>query len=287
MLNPTLETLRRLRLLGMAKALEAQLLDPDSAGLLFEERLALLVDREAVERQNAALAQRLRSARLRQAACLEDLDQHTPRGLDRALIRTLADGAWLAQHRNILILGPTGIGKSWIACAIGNQVARNGHAVLYQRLPRLLDDLAVARVAGSYTRLLARLAKVRLLILDDWGMAKLTAEQRRDLMEVIDDRHQRASTVVAAQLPLDRWHDMIGDPTYADAILDRLVHNAYRIELRGESMRKRRGDQPAPTLPVGGKDEQANMPTELIHDADSLGTKPQQQLNIIDEEKNT
>src|SRR5512142_2069569 len=171
MLNPTLETLRRLRLLGMAKALEAQLLDPDSAGLPFEERLALLVDREAVERQNAALAQRLRSARLRQAACLEDLDQHTPRGLDRALIRTLADGAWLAQHRNILILGPTGIGKSWIACAIGNQVARNGHAVLYQRLPRLLDDLAVAPVAGSHTRLLARLAKVRLLILDDWGMA--------------------------------------------------------------------------------------------------------------------
>lgn len=159
--------------------------------------------------------------------------------------------------------------------------------MLYQRLPRRLDDLAVARVAGSDTRLLARLAKVRLLILDDWGMAKLTAEQRRDLMEVIDDRHQRASTVVAAQLPLDRWHDRIGDPTDADAILDRLVHNAYRIELRGESMRKRRGDPPAPTLPVGGKDEQANTPTELIHDTHSLSTKPQQQLDIIDEEKNT
>src|SRR5438876_2802069 len=206
------------------------------------------VDREAVERDNTALAQRLRLAGLRQAACLEDLDYRTPRGLDRGLIQALAAGRWLHEHNNVLILGPTGIGKSWIACALGNQAARNGFSVRYQRLPRLLDELALARVDGHAARLLARLARIQLLILDDWAMARLTAEQRRDLMEVIDDRHQRAATILATQVPIQRWHDMIGDPTYADAILDRLIHNAYRIELRGDSMRRRK-----PSLPVDEK----------------------------------
>lgn len=240
MIHPTIETLRRLRLLGMAKALEEQHNLPDCDRLSFDERLAMLVDREAVERDNTALAQRLRLARLRQAACLEDIDYRTPRGLDRSLIHTLSSGRWLHEHNNVLILGPTGTGKSFVACALGNQAARDGFSVRYQRLTRLLDELALARVDGKASRLLAQLAKIRLLIIDDWAMTRLTAEQRRDLMEVIDDRHQRTSTILATQIPLQRWHDAIGDPTYADAILDRVVHNAYRIELRGDSMRRRK-----------------------------------------------
>jgi DNA replication protein DnaC len=241
MLHQSIDKLRAMRLSGMARALEEQLHHPDISRLAFDERLAMLIDREEVDRHNAALAQRLRVARLRQAVCLEDIDYSMPRGLDRALIRSLAAGRWLAEHHNILVLGPTGAGKSFVACALGNQAAREGHSVRYQRLSRLLDELAMARAEGRYTRLLTRLCKVSLLILDDWLMAKLTADQRRDLMEVIDDRHQRGSTVLATQIPVDRWHQQIGDPTYADSILDRLVHNAYRIELRGASMRQRQG----------------------------------------------
>jgi DNA replication protein DnaC len=241
MMHPTIATLRRLRLIGMAKALEEQQGLPDCDRLSFDERLAILVDREAVERDNAALAQRLRLAG-RQAACLEDLDYRTPRGLDRGLIQALTAGRWLHEHNNVLILGPTGVGKSFVACALGNQAARVGFSVRYQRLTRLLDELALARVDGHAGRLLARLARIQLLILDDWAMAKLTAEQRRDLMEVIDDRHQRASTILATQVPIESWHDMIGDPTYADAILDRLIHNAYRIDLKGDSMRRRKSN---------------------------------------------
>jgi DNA replication protein DnaC len=237
MLHQSVEKLRSMRLTGMARALEAQLAQADSGRLSFDERLAMLIDREEIDRQNTALALRLRHARLRQAACPEDIDYRKPRGLDRALLQNLIGGRWLAEHKNVLIVGKTGTGKSFLACALGNQAARDGHSVRYQRLSRLLDELAIARAEGRYTALLARLAKVKLLILDDWLMAKLTADQRRDLMEVIDDRHQRGSTVLATQIPSANWHDQIGDLTYGDAILDRLVHNAYRIELTGPSMR--------------------------------------------------
>jgi DNA replication protein DnaC len=252
MIHPSIEKLRQMRLTGMARALEEQLGQAEIAGLSFDERLALLVDREEVERHNAALAQRLRAARLRQAACLEDVDYRTSRGLDRSLMRTLATGEWLRLTNNILVMGPAGVGKSFIACALGNQAARSGASVRYQRLPRLLDDLAMARAEGKYARLLAQVSKTRLLILDDWLMVKLTGEQRRDLLEVIDDRHQRGSTILATQVPLERWHDQVGDPTYADAILDRLVHNAHRLELRGGSMRQRRA----------GVEERNSMNTE-------------------------
>jgi DNA replication protein DnaC len=239
MIHPSLEKLRQMRLIGMARALEEQLGQAEIARLSFDERLALLIDREEIERHNVSLAQRLRVARLRQAACMEDLDYRAARGLDRALMRTLATSDWLRQHNNVLVLGATGVGKSFVACALGNQAARHGLSVRYWRLPRLLDELAMARAAGRYARQLAQTARIRLVILDDWLVAKLTGEQRRDLMEVIDDRHQRGSTVLATQVPVERWHEQIADPTYADAILDRLLHNAYRIELRGASMRQR------------------------------------------------
>ena len=239
MINPTIEKLHEMRLRPMADAFSAQLANPAIAELSFEERFALLVEAQYAAMRDEALQQRLRRAGMRQTACLENLDLRTPRGLDRATIQALATGNWIRQHLNVLIVGPTGIGKSWISCALGNQAARDGVSVLYKRLSRLLDELATARVAGRQARALTAIARVKLLILDDWAMIRLTAEQRRDLMEVIDDRHGRASTIIATQLPVERWHDMIGDPTYADAILDRLVHNAYHIDLRGPSIRPR------------------------------------------------
>lgn len=261
MLHQSIDKLRAMRLSGMARALEEQLHQSDIGRVAFDERLGMLIDREEVDRHNAALAQRLRLARLRQAACLEDIDYSQPRGLDRALMRSLATGRWLVEHNNILVLGPTGAGKSFVACALGNQAARQGHAVRYQRLPRLLDELAMARAEGRYSRLLNRLCKINLLVLDDWLMTKLTADQRRDLMEVIDDRHQRGSTLLATQIPVERWHEQIGDPTYADSILDRLVHNAYRIELRGASMRQRRA-----RLSTDSANENPNKDNDLTED---------------------
>jgi DNA replication protein DnaC len=268
MLHQSIDKLRTMRLSGMARALEEQLHQSDIGRVAFDERLAMLIDREEVERHNVALAQRLRVARLRQAACLEDIDYSRPRGLDRGQMRSLATGRWLAEHNNILVLGPTGAGKSFVACALGNQAARQGHAVRYQRLPRLLDELAMARAEGRYTRLLSRLCKISLLVLDDWLLAKLTADQRRDLMEVIDDRHQRGSTLLATQIPVERWHEQIGDPTYADSILDRLVHNAYRIELRGVSMRQQQA-----RLSTGENQSIGNHLTEDIPDTPTIHSR--------------
>ncbi len=248
MLNhPTLDKLQELRFTGMVKALTEQMALPDIGELSFEERLGLLVDREMTEREDRRLTTRLRQAKLKQNACIEDIDFKQPRGLDKSLILDLAQCQWIRKHLNLLITGPTGVGKTWVACALAQKACREGFTSLYLRLPRLLQELPIAKGDGTYTRLMNRLAKVDVLILDDWGLSKLIAEQRRDLLEILEDRHDNRSTIVTSQLPLDQWHHIIGDPTLADAILDRLVHNAYKINLKGESMRKNKSMLTAPT----------------------------------------
>jgi DNA replication protein DnaC len=238
--HPTLEKLQALKFTGMAAALAEQLQMPDIEELAFEERLGLLIDREITERENRRLSSRLRRARLKHQAALEDIDYRHPRGLDKSLIQSLAACRWVREHLNILITGPTGVGKTWLACALAQKACREGYTALYLRLPRLLQEMTIAKGDGRYTKLLATLAKTDVLVLDDWGLAKLTGEQRRDLLEILEDRHGVRSTLATSQLPVEKWHDMIGDPTLADAILDRLVHNAYKINLKGGSMRKRK-----------------------------------------------
>jgi len=248
MLNhPTLDKLEALRFSGMVKALTEQMAVPDIEELSFEERLGLLVDREMTEREDRRLKTRLRQAKLKQTACVEDIDYRQPRGLDKSLMLDLAGCQWIKRHLNIMITGPTGVGKTWIACALAQKACREGYRALYLRLPKLLQELPIAKGDGTYIKLLARLAKIDVLILDDWGLSKLMAEQRRDLLEILEDRYDSRSTIVTSQLPVDKWHDIIGDPTLADAILDRLVHNAYKINLKGESMRKRKSLLTAPT----------------------------------------
>ena len=238
MYHPTLEKLAELRLTGMREALLDQQAMADIEELGFDERLGLLLDREATVRADRRLKARLRNARFRQAATVEDLDFHTLRGLDKALMNELIAGRWIKKHLNLLVTGPTGVGKTWISCALGNKACRDGFTAQYHRLSRLFDMLAFAHGDGRYPQMMKKLARTDVLLIDDWGLAKLTAPQRRDLLDILDDRHDRRSTIVTSQLPVDLWHKMIGEPTHADAILDRLVHNAYRITLKGESMRK-------------------------------------------------
>lgn len=237
--TPTLDRLRELKLTGMARAFEEQLSSEGYEEMNFDERLGLLVDREATERGNRRLKNRLRKAKLRQQACIEDIDYRHSRGLDKSVMRSLSTCRWIREHHNILITGPTGVGKSYIACALAHRACLEGFTVMYFRASRLFQDLAVARGDGRYGKLMNTLARTRLLVIDDWGLSGLTDIERKDLLEVIEDRHGTGSTIVAGQLPVEHWHEVIGNPTIGDAVLDRLVHNAYKINLKGESMRKK------------------------------------------------
>ena len=238
LINVTLDKLQALALGGMARALSEQLESPAYAELSFEERLGLLVDRETQDRDNRRLARHLKAAKLRSDAVIEELDLRTPRGLDRGTILSLAESHWVTSHRNVLITGPTGVGKTFVACALAHSAIRRGHSALYLRLPRLLDELVLARADGRLPRLMAAWARVEVLVLDDLGLQPVPAARAADLLEVIEDRAGLRSTIVTSQLPVGHWHEALGEPTVADAILDRLVHGAYRLELKGASMRR-------------------------------------------------
>lgn len=237
----TLEKLYTMKLNGMAEAFRQQQEDTDIADLCFEERFGLLVDQQWTWKENRALSRRLAQARFTLSAAVEDIDFRHSRGLDRKLIRSLtAESRWVRQHHNLFLLGPTGIGKSYLACALAQKACRDGYTALYTRASQLFRDLAIARADGSLPRRLLRLSRLDVLIVDDWAMAPLNELERRDFLEICDDRYQRRSTILTSQLPVAKWHAQIGDPTLADSILDRLVHDAHRIELDGESLRKKR-----------------------------------------------
>lgn len=239
-MQPTMEKLYAMKLTGMADAWNQQMSDPGTSQLSFEERFSLLVDQQWTWKQNKALARRLRDAKLRSEACLEDFDWREPRGLDRAQVRSLATSDWVRQHRNLLISGPTGVGKSFLASAFAQKACRDGFTALQRRIPQLFRDLAVAHADGSFGRLLHRLAHIDVLVIDDFGMAPMSDTERRDFLEICDDRYSLRSTILTSQLPVASWHAQVGDPTVADSILDRLVHNAYCLVLKGGSIRKAR-----------------------------------------------
>ena len=241
--HPTLDQLHALGLYGMAKAFAELAEAPEANGLDRNDWLTLLLDREASLRRDKRLAARLRAAKLRQQASIEDVDYRAARGLDRGLFQKLAEGQWIDAHDNLAVVGPSGVGKSWLACAIGQKACRDNRSVVYHRWPKLCEELALARGDGRHPRLLKALGRADLLILDDFGLEPLDAGARHDLLEILEERYGRRSTIVTSQLPVTAWHDVIGDPTYADAVLDRLVHNAHRIELAGESLRRARGKQ--------------------------------------------
>jgi DNA replication protein DnaC len=247
LIKPTIERLRAMRLSGMADAFSHQMEDPQMSSLSFEERFSMLVDHQWMTRQNKALARRLHNARLKQQACVEDIDYSKSRGLDRSLIRSLSTSQWVSTHHHLIIVGASGVGKSYLACAFAQKAARDGFTVLYTRAGRLFRDLAIARADGSLDKLLSKLARTDVLVVDDWAMAALSENERRDFLEICDDRYQTRSTILTSQLPVAHWHERVGDPTLADSILDRLVHNAYKIELKGPSMRKSQA-----TLPLQG-----------------------------------
>lgn len=241
MLNEqTIAVLNSMKLFGMAQSLPQRLADPKQAELSHSEFAALLTQDEKMHRDNRRLARLLKNAKLKQQAAVEDIDYRHPRGLVRQAMMELANGAWIEAGRNVLITGPTGVGKSYIACALGNLAARAGHPVLYARAPRLFESLHQARGDGSHLKALTRMGKVQVLIIDDFLITPLAAAERKDFLEIIEDRYGSAATVITSQCPLKDWHEAIGDPTLADAICDRLMHNAYKFELRGESIRKQR-----------------------------------------------
>ena len=238
--HPTLNQMAALGLTGMADAWKALAEQDPGQALERNEWLGLMLDREAAARADKRFANRLSNAKMRfPNACIEDVDFAASRGLDRRQVLALAQGDWIKAKEQIILTGQTGTGKTWLACAFGHQAARLDHSVLYVRMPRLFEDMAMARLDGRFPRLVDKLSRVQLLVLDDWGTHGLTDQQRLDLLELFEERYQRRSTIITAQLPISGWHDMIGEPTIADAILDRIVHNAHRIELKGDSMRRK------------------------------------------------
>lgn len=243
LIHPTLENLKTLKLYGMVRALETQMVTPDICGMPFEDRLGLLVDQEMITRDNQKLSARLRHAKLKQDACVEDLDVAASRGLDRSLLVQLAASDWIKLHRNILITGKTGVGKSYLACAIAQKACRDGYSAVYHRITRLFEELAIAKAAGTYPRTLLNLSRKDLLVLDEFALVPLNQEQRKDLLEILEDRYDRKSTIIVSQFVVDDWYESIGDPTFADAILDRVVHNAYKICLTGASKRKNKNKE--------------------------------------------
>jgi DNA replication protein DnaC len=240
LIHPMAERLRGLGLAAMADAFLDMHNQSAADDLSRQDWLGLLIDREVTARDNKRLGRRLNLARLRQNAVVEDADLRTPRGLDRGLFQSLTTCAWIRDSHHVLIGGPTGVGKSWLACALGHKACRDGFSVLYRRAPRLFADLATARGEGRLARLMRRLERTRLLIIDDWGPEPLNAEQRRDLLEIVEDRYNTGSLIITSQVPIGRWYEIVGDPTLAEAVLDRVVHAAHRIELKGESLRKLR-----------------------------------------------
>lgn len=239
LINQTRAKLEKLKFSGMLKAFDEQLSLPEIKSLAFEQRLGLLIDREILERENRRMERRLRQAKLRENASIEDLDFRSPRGMDKSVILSLAQCGWINHHQNVIITGPTGVGKTYLACALAQKACREGYTALYRRLPRLFEELAVSKGDGRYEAILTKIAKTEVLILDDWGLSVLTESQRKDLMEIVEDRYARRSTIIATQLPISKWHEVIHDQTIADAVLDRLVHNAHKIQMKGGSMRKK------------------------------------------------
>ncbi|HAT8127275.1 TPA: IS21-like element helper ATPase IstB [Legionella pneumophila] len=236
--HPLFEQLKTLRCQGMLEAFQEQLATPDINQLSFDERFALLIEREYLARENRRLINRLRQAKLKEEACMEDIDYAPERQLSKTVITRLAECSFIARKENILLTGPTGAGKTYLACAFANQACRQGYGARYIRLPKLFQAITIAKADGSYIKLMEYVAKLPLLVLDDWGIAPMNDANRRDLLEIIDDRYQRSSTLITSQLPVQAWHDSVGDATLGDAILDRLIHNAHRIEVQGPSMRK-------------------------------------------------
>jgi len=236
--HPLFDKLTTLRLFGMLAALKELLNTSDTDRLSFEDRLGLLVDRETTARENRQLASRLKKAKLRQSAVIEDVDFRHRRGLDQALFMQLSQCAWIKAHQNVIIIGPIGVGKTYLACALAHKACREGYSALYFRLPRLLQELSLSKGDGRYTHLLKSIARADLIVLDDWGLKGFSVDQQHDLLEVFEDRHGLRSTLITSQLATEHWHELITNATVADAICDRLVHNAHRITLKGESMRK-------------------------------------------------